>query len=187
MRFSLKIVVSAVLAFALTVPQASAEPTNHPSSSYVQKKAKKMKIKVVAKGDCAQNPTTILITDSTTTCSIEISFTPPTSYSFDIGPISPRDAAREAILFRSYLKGAKNYGSLKTSAKGKATVNVSKTEEYGGIYYPFTNWTEKVYVWFGYDRSKPITITFQQSIPASGCGYLYFDKDMQQEALVMCK
>jgi len=186
MRFSLKIVVFAVLALALTVPQASAEPTNHPSSSYVQKKAKKVKIKVVAKGDCAQNPATILITDSTTTCSIQISFTPPTSYSFDIGPISPYNSG-ELILFRSYLVGAKNYGSLKTSAKGKATANVSKTEEYGGIYYPITNWTEEVYVWYGYDRSKPITITFQQSIPASGCGYVYFDKDMQQEALVPCK
>jgi len=171
MRFSLKIVVSAALAFALTVPQASAEPTNHPSSSYVQKKGKKIKIKVVAKGDCAQNPTTILITDSTTTCSIAISITPPKSYIFNISLLS---SDGKTIEYRSYL----NSGWKTTSAKGKATENILKTQEFGGVEYPITSATEEFYVRYSANgkktlRSNPIIITFQQSIPASNCGYTY--------------
>lgn len=190
MRFSLKIVVSAALAFALTVPQASAEPTNHPSSSYVQKKDKKIKIKVVAKGDCAQNPTTILITDSTTTCSIEISITPPKLYYFDIGPLW---SDGKALSYRSYLKAGlgSKAESRKTSAKGKATANILKTENLDGVEYPITSLTEEFYVWnFGFKgtlRSNPIMITFQQSIPASQCGYTYWEQSATYDGWVFIR
>ena len=179
MRLSLKIVVSAALAFALTVPQASAEPTNHPSSSYVQKKGKKIKIKVVAKGDCAQNPTTILITDSTTTCSIEISITPPKLYYFNIGPLL---SDGKTMSYHSHLQGGLGSKGLnrKTSAKGKATANILKTEEFDGVEYVITSLTGEFYVWtFGrkeYLRSNPIMITFQQSIPASNCRHATLER-----------
>jgi len=194
MRFSLKIVVSAALAFALTVPQASAEPTNHPSSSYVQKKDKKMKIEAVAKGDCAQNPSTILITDSTTTCSIEISVTPPKRYAdvflavyrstnswTDPGYLTV--SRYEKFDEKSYI----GFSNLKTSAKGQATVGVLKTKIWKpGELFVITSATEtltatvtnakahgKSYTTFA--KSNPIVVTFQQSIPASGCDYTYID------------
>jgi len=196
MRFSLKIVVSAVLALALTVPQASAEPTNHPSSSYVQKKAKKLNIKVEAKGDCAQNPATILITDSTTTCSIEISVTPPKRYAdVFVGFWFTKDewiAPRYLTVSRERKISETSYlplSDVKTSAKGKASVGVLKTstyQYYGGASFVITSATQKLHVavtdakahreaFTTFAISNPIVVTFQQSIPASGCGYTHQD------------
>ncbi|MFM8955109.1 MAG: hypothetical protein ACKOH9_04890 [Actinomycetota bacterium] len=196
MRLSLKIVVSAALAFALTVPQASAEPTNHPSSSYVQKKDKKMKIEAVAKGDCAQNPTTILITDSTTTCSIEISVTPPKQYA-DVFLAVYRStnswSSPGYLTVSRVIKSGENasmiFSNLKTSAKGLATVGVLKTRTYVDYDAGFviTSATETLTAtvtdakvhgkgFFNSAKSNPIVVTFQQSIPASGCDYTYIDK-----------
>jgi len=196
MRLSLKIVVSAALAFALTVPQASAEPTNHPSSSYVQKEDKKMKIKAVAKGDCAQNPTTILITDSTTTCSIEISVTPPKRYA-DVFlavyrtnnswfPVRYLTVSREKKLGENSYQ---EFSNVKVSAKGRATVGVLKTvtyDYYGDASFVITSGTETLNAtvtnakaqgksFTTWAKSNPIVVTFQQSIPASGCGYTYME------------
>jgi len=194
MRVSLKIVVSAALAFALTVPQASAEPTNHPSSSYVQKKDKKMKIEAVAKGDCAQNPSTILITDSTTTCSIEISVTPPKRYAdvFLAVYLSTNSWTAPGYLTvsREIKIGENSYqqsSNVKISAKGRATVGVLKTvtyDYYGGASFVITSATETLTAtvtnakaqgktFTTWAKSNPIVVTFQQSIPASGCGYTY--------------
>ena len=190
MRFSLKIVVSAALAFALTVPQASAEPTNHPSSSYVQKKDKKMKIEAVAKGDCAQNPTTILITDSTTTCSIEISITPPKQYSDVLFTIDIKNKNKKFnSTYAGFLSVSRAFGYVTTSADGKATVGVLRTQTFSGFgwdTFVITSATEtltatvtnakahgKSYTTFA--KSNPIVVTFQQSIPASGCDYTYID------------
>jgi len=184
MWFSLKIVVSAALAFALTVPQASAAPTiSIPTGG--------MKVKAEAKGDCAQNPTTILITDSTTTCSIEISITPPKRYadvSFAIfldensysSPTYLTVSREKAIGGRGFMY----FSNVKTSAKGKATVGVLKTGLFGGITPVITSATETVHVqvtnakapnkgFTARAKSNPIVITFQQSIPASGCGHVY--------------
>jgi len=183
MRFSLKILVSAVLAFALTIPQASAAPTSSTGG---------MKVKAKAKGDCAQNSTTILITDSTTTCSIEISITPPKRYA-DVNVIRIRD--ENSYYIPMYLtvsrqikigESLQNRSNVKTSAKGKATVGVLKTELVSGGTSVITSATQTVHVQvtnakspIGYfsarARSNPIVITFQQSKPASGCGYSYQD------------
>jgi len=181
MRFSLKIVVSAALAFALTVPQASAAPTiSIPTGG--------MKVKAVAKGDCAQNPTTILITDSTTTCSIEISITPPKRYADVHFAIFLDESSWTNPLYLTVSREDKNssryYSNVKISAKGKATVGVLKTGLFFGETNVITSATETVHVQVtnakarskGYTaraKSNPIVITFQQSIPASGCGYMY--------------
>ena len=181
MWFSLKIVVSAALAFALTVPQASAAPTfSIPTGG--------MKVKAEAKGDCAQNSTTILITDSTTTCSIEISITPPKRYA-DVNVIRIRD--ENSYYIPMYLSVSREIkigpsSNVKTSAKGKATVGVLKTALVSGGTSVITSATQTVHVqvtnakapnasFSARARSNPIVITFQQSKPASGCGYSYQD------------
>ena len=128
-----------------------------------------MKITALAKGDCAKTPTTILITDSTTSCTIEVRVTPTKRY-VDVSVLVPLSST--SFYFPSWIE---NEGKVRLSAKGRGVVTVKKTrgdcvvvsgtarviaqvtnaKQYGGS---FTNAA----------KSTPITVTYQQSEPALG-------------------
>lgn len=129
-----------------------------------------MKITAVAKGDCAQNATTILVTDTTTSCSIDISITPAKKYA-DVSVIEP--ISRTSFAFPTWTT---NDGKVKVSGKGKGSSGILKTA--GGCVV--VSGTVKVVAQvtnsktFGGShsaaaRSKPILITFQQTAPLTGC------------------
>lgn len=128
-----------------------------------------MKIFAVAKGDCAQGPSTILVTDATTSCSIDIRVTPAKKYA-DVGILEP--LSRTSFTYPTWIAGD---GKVKMSSKGKASAVILKTRN-GCV---LVSGTAKVIVQVtnakkfgaGYTatvKSKPITVTYQQSNPEIG-------------------
>jgi hypothetical protein len=71
-----------------------------------------MKITAVAKGDCAKTLTTILITDSTMSCTIEVTVTPTKRYA-DVSVLVPLSST--SFYFLSWMD---NEGKVRLSAKG---------------------------------------------------------------------
>lgn len=128
-----------------------------------------MKIFAVAKGDCAQGPSTILVTDATTSCSIEIRVTPAKKYA-DVGILEP--LSRTSFTYPTWIAGD---GKVNMSSKGKGSAAILKTRN-GCV---LVSGTAKVIVQVtnakkfgaGYTataKSKPITVTYQQSNPEIG-------------------
>ena len=128
-----------------------------------------MRIFAVAKGDCAQGPSTILVTDATESCSIEVRVTPAKKYA-DVGIFEP--FSQTSFTYPTWIAGdgkvnisSKGKGSaaiLKTrngcvlvSGTAKVIVQVTNAKKFGGRY------TASV-------KSKPITVTYQQSNPEIG-------------------
>ena len=140
------------------------------ANAEVQTSTGGMKISAVAKGDCAQNATTILVTDATTTCSIEISVTPAKKYA-DVALVVP--LSRTSFTFPSWTT---NDGKVKVTAKGKGSIGILKTATDCVV----TGGTETVVAhvtnaktfngsFTAQAKSKPITVTFQQTVPTTGC------------------
>jgi len=135
-----------------------------------------LRITAVAKGDCAQNATTILVTDATTSCSIEISITPARRYA-DVTVFKPLGGKKATFPMFHVSKN----GSVKVSARGRGSVTVSKT--YGlsdGRQCVISEGTERVFVQvtnakapFGsvtaVAKSKPISVTFKQTVGMDEC------------------
>jgi DNA-directed RNA polymerase beta subunit len=129
-----------------------------------------VKVNAIAKGDCAQNARTIVVTDATTTCSIEITVSPAKRYA-DVSLIVPRSKTSYALpMF------IKNDGKVKVTAKGKASVNVEKSTASSCI---ITEGTEKIVAQVTNSKnggrsfttraaSTAISVTFQQGTPGIG-------------------
>jgi hypothetical protein len=98
-----------------------------------------MKITAVAKGDCAQNATTIVVTDSTAACSIEISITPAKKYR-DVMLLVPR--TKTSFTTPWFMADP---GRVSVSAKGRTTVTVPKAESLSrGLQCVITEGSERV-------------------------------------------
>jgi hypothetical protein len=138
-----------------------------------------VRISAVAKGDCAQNPTTILVTDATTSCSIEIAITPPKRYA-DVSIFRPISKTT----FGVPMFIATNAGKVNVSAKGRVTLEVRKTTASsseclitGGtqrIFAQVTNSKDGGRSFTTQARSRAISVTYQQNIPAApAVGFCY--------------
>jgi hypothetical protein len=134
-----------------------------------------MKITAVAKGDCAQNSTTIVVTDTTAACSIEISITPAKKYR-DVILLVPRTKTSYSTpWFMADL------GRVAVSAKGRATVTVPKAKLVsGGLQCVITEGSERIVAqvtnstdggrsYSAAARSAPITVTYRQTQPTEAC------------------
>jgi len=128
-----------------------------------------MKIFAVAKGDCAQGPSTILVTDATTSCSIEIRVTPAKKYA-DVGILVPLPGA--TFSFPTWIVGD---GKVNMSSKGKGSAAILKTRNgcvlVGGtakVVVQATNANKFLGRFTASVKSKPITVTYQQSEPEIG-------------------
>jgi hypothetical protein len=128
-----------------------------------------MKIAAVAKGDCAKSATAIVVTDTTTTCSIEISITPAKNYR-DVAVLEPR--SRTSFIFPTWTE---NDGKVKVSKKGKGSVSILKTAAgcvvvsgTAKVIAQVTNASKFGGSFTASAKSKPITVTYQQSEPAIG-------------------
>ncbi len=131
-----------------------------------------MKITAVAKGDCAQSPTTIVVTDATTSCSIEISVTPAKKYA-DISILEP--LSRTSFTYPTWIAGD---GKVKVSSKGKGSAVILKNRNgcvlVRGSAKVVAQVTNAKKFGDGYTasaKSKPITVTYQQSEPEIGVCY----------------
>lgn len=140
------------------------------ANAEVQTSTGGMKITAVAKGDCAQNATTILVTDATTTCSIEISVTPAKKYA-DVSIIEP--LSRTSFAFPTWTT---DDGKVKVSAKGKGSIGILKavsdcvlTSGAAKVVAQVTNAKTFNGSFTAQAKSKPITVTFQQTVPTTGC------------------
>lgn len=128
-----------------------------------------MKITARAKGDCAKTPTTILITDSTTSCTIEVIVTPKKRY-VDVSVLVPLSST--SVYFPSWIE---NEGKVRLSAKGRGVVTVKKTRGdcvvVSGterVIAQVTNARERSGSFTNAAKSTPITVTYQQREPALG-------------------
>lgn len=131
-----------------------------------------VKVTAVAKGDCAQNPTTILVTDATTSCSIEIAITPAKRYA-DVSLFRPISKTSFGVPFFV----STDAGKISVSRKGWATIEVRKTTAFASACL-ITSGTQKVLAqvtnskdggrtFTTQARSKAITVTYQQNLPAT--------------------
>lgn len=131
-----------------------------------------MKITALAKGDCATTPTSILITDATASCTIEITVTPRKRYA-DVNVMVPLSAT--SLYFPSWIE---NDGRVRLSAKGRGLVTVKK-DRGGcvlvsgtlGVIAQVTNAKRYGGTYSAVAKSRPITVTYQQSTPAEGTCY----------------
>jgi len=169
MKHTLRIALLGGLLATMPVAQVAASPANKTPTGG-------MKITAVAKGDCAQNATTILVTDATTSCSIEISITPARRYA-DVTVIKPLGGTK----FTFPMFHVSENGSVKVSANGRGSVTVSKT--YGlsdGRQCVISEGTERVLVqvtnakaplgsFTAAAKSKPISVTFKQIVGMDEC------------------
>jgi hypothetical protein len=128
-----------------------------------------MNITALAKGDCAKTPNIIVITDSTTSCTIEVTVTPRKRYA-DVSVIVPLSST--SFLFPSWVE---NDGKVRLSAKGRGLATVKK--ERGGcvlvsgtarVIAQVTNAKQFGGTFTNAAKSKPISVTYQQSEPAIG-------------------
>ncbi|MEY4184297.1 MAG: hypothetical protein RIS07_700 [Actinomycetota bacterium] len=155
--------LSGIVVLLSAAPVVARPPSISPPSGGV-------KITLVARGDCAQNATTIVITDATLTCSIELSISPPKRYA-DVSLIVPR--TKTSYAFPMFIK---NDGRVKVSAKGRASINVEKTTSSSCV---ITDGTEKIVAQVTNSTnggrtfttraaSRAISVTFQQGTPDVG-------------------
>jgi hypothetical protein len=131
-----------------------------------------MKITALAKGDCATTPTTILITDATTSCTIEITVTPRKRYA-DVSVMVPLSST--SVYFPSWIE---NDGRVRLSAKGRGLVAVKKNRGdcvlvsgTASVVAQVTNAKQYSGTYSAVAKSRPITVTYQQSIPTEGACY----------------
>ncbi|MFM8969244.1 MAG: hypothetical protein ACKOI3_03200, partial [Actinomycetota bacterium] len=115
MKHTRRIALLGGLLATMPVAQVAASPANKTPPGG-------MKITAVAKGDCAQNATTIVVTTATTTCLIEISVTPARRYA-DVALIEP--LAGTSFTFPMFY--ASKNGNVKVNTKGKAVIEIAKT------------------------------------------------------------
>ncbi|MFM9112758.1 MAG: hypothetical protein ACKOPB_05820 [Actinomycetota bacterium] len=135
-----------------------------------------MKITAVAKGDCAQNATTIVVTTATTTCLIEISVTPAKRYA-DVALIEPLDGT--SFTFPMFY--ASKNGIVKVNTKGKAVIEIAKTYVFpdgseclisGGterVFAQVTNASAPLGSFTAAAKSKSISVTFKQIMEMDDC------------------
>lgn len=169
MKHTLRTALLGGLLATMPVAQVAASPANKTPTGG-------MKITAVAKGDCAQNATTIVVTDATTTCSIEISVTPAKRYA-DVALIEPL----EGTSFTFPMFFASTNGNVKVSAKGKAVINVAKTyvlsdkrecvisEGTERVFAQVTNAKSPLGAFTAVANSKLISVTFKQTVGMDEC------------------
>ena len=157
------ILIASCMAIAHTwaVPVGAADLSRVPTGG--------MKITAVAKGDCAKSATAIVVTDSTTSCLIEISITPAKNYR-DVALVEPRSPT--SFIFPTWME---NDGKVKVSKNGKGSVSVLKTAAgcvlvsgTAKVIAQVTNASKFGGSFTASAKSKPITVTYQQSEPAIG-------------------
>jgi len=131
-----------------------------------------MKIVAVAKGDCAQDQKTIVVTDATTSCSIEISVTPAKRYA-DVSILEP--LSRTSFTYPTWIESD---GKVRISPRGKGSAAILKSRNgcvlVSGSSKVFVQVTNAKKFGEGYTasaKSKPITVTYQQSQPEIGACY----------------
>ena len=169
MKHTLRIALLGGLLATMPVAQVAASPANKTPTGG-------MKITAVAKGDCAQNATTILVTDATTTCSIEISITPARRYA-DVTVIKPLGGT--SFTFPMFY--ASKNGNVKVNARGKAVIEIAKTYVLAdGSECVISDGTERVFAqvtnakaplgsFTAAAKSKRISVTFKQTVGMDDC------------------
>ena len=149
-----------------------------------------MKITIVAKGDCAVDSQTIVITDATTSCSISVSITPAKKY-IDVTLLAPIDkrSAKNGWSYPNFMFGGSilddgsKLSTFKISKRGKGSLQLKKRDADGCIIDYSETGTLVARVtnsksaqnpsWTASAVSKPITVRYQLSVGANDCVNYY--------------